>query len=185
MAIKVSACAITKNEEKNMPQWLTCMKNVADEIIVVDTGSTDNTVALAKAAGAKLYHFDWINDFAAAKNYAIEKATGDWIIFLDADEWFTDAVQKNVRSELERFDRDKTVGCLLCRQVNIDADDNNRPIPTTLMPRIFRNSPYIRYVGAIHEQVVNSQGNKKMVFADKLEFLHTGYSGSIARSKAE
>uniref|UniRef100_UPI0025F3CF87 tetratricopeptide repeat protein n=1 Tax=Anaerovibrio sp. TaxID=1872532 RepID=UPI0025F3CF87 len=47
------------------------------------------------------------------------------------------------------------------------------------------NSPYIRYVGAIHEQVVNSQGNKKMVFADKLEFLHTGYSGSIARSKAE
>lgn len=185
MAIKISACAIVKNEEKNMPRWLACMKNVADEIIVVDTGSTDNTVALTKEAGAKLYYFKWINDFAAAKNYAIEQATGDWIIFLDADESFTEDAQKVFRQELERFNRDKSVACLLCRMLDVDADNDNRVFNTGLLPRIFRRSPYIRYKGAIHEQLENSLGNKKMVFAEKLEFIHTGYSSSIIRSKAE
>ena len=185
MAIKISACVITKNEEKNLPHWLACMKNVADEIVVVDTGSTDNTVALAKEAGAKLYNFKWINDFAAAKNYAIEQVTGDWILFMDADETFTEAAQGVLRQEVERFNRDATVACLLCRMLDIDVDNDNRVFNTSLLPRVFRRSPYIRYKGAIHEQLENSQGNKKMVFAEKLEFQHTGYSSSIFRSKAE
>ena len=185
MAIKISACVITKNEERNMPRWLECMSSVADEIIVVDTGSTDNTVQLAKSAGAKLYNFKWINDFAAAKNYAIEQATGDWILFLDADESFTEDAQKSLRNELERFHKDPSIACLLCRLIDIDVDNNNRIFNTSLLPRIFRRSPYIRYTGAVHEQVENHQGNKKMVFASKLEILHTGYSSSIIRSKAE
>ncbi|MEE1308446.1 MAG: glycosyltransferase family 2 protein, partial [Anaerovibrio sp.] len=89
--MKLSACVIVKNEAANLPQWLSCMSRVADEMIVVDTGSTDDTVELAEAAGAKVYYFAWCNDFAAAKNYAIEQAAGDWILFLDADEYFTEA----------------------------------------------------------------------------------------------
>lgn len=185
MGIKISACVITKNEEKNMPRWLACMTKVADELIVVDTGSTDNTVNLAKAAGAKLYSFKWINDFAAAKNYAIEQATGDWIIFLDADDVFTEASQRLLRTELERYNRDKNVACLLCRTLEVDEDNEWRVISTSLLPRVFRRSPYIRYKGAIHEQLENSQGNKKMVFAASLETVHTGYSSSIIRSKTE
>ena len=185
MAIKISACVITKNEEKNMPRWLRCMKNVADEIIVVDTGSTDNTVKLARAAGAKLYHFKWVNDFAAAKNYAIEQATGDWIIFLDADDVFTDDTQKVFRQELERFNQDENVACLLCRTLEVDEDKDCRVFSTSLMPRVFRRSPYIRYKGAIHEQLENTQGNKNMLFADKLETIHTGYSSNIIKSKSE
>ena len=185
MSVKLSACVITKNEEKNIPSWLKCMKAVADEIIVVDTGSTDNTVQIAREAGAKLYHFKWINDFAAAKNYAIDQATGDWIMFLDADETFTDEAQKVLRKEMERFNRDKSVACLLCRMYDIDVDNENRVFNTSLLPRIFRRSPYIRYKGAIHEQLENNQGNKKMVFAEKLAFNHTGYSSSIIRSKSE
>lgn len=185
MAIKISACVIVKNEAKNMPRWLECMKNVADEIIVVDTGSTDNTVELARNAGAKLYHFEWIKDFAAAKNYALDQATGDWILFLDADETFTPAAQKVLRQELEQFNKDKSVACLLCRMLDIDTDDGDRLFNTSLLPRIFRCSPYIRYAGAIHEQLENSQGNKRMIFAKKLEILHTGYSSSIIRSKTE
>jgi len=185
VAIKISACVIVKNEEKNLPRWLACMKKVADEIIVVDTGSTDNTVALAKEAGASLFYFEWINDFAAAKNYAIEQATGDWIIFLDADDIFTEGAQKVFRQEIERFNRDNSVACLLCRTLEVDADNDNRVFTTSLMPRIFRRSPYIRYKGAIHEQLENAQGNKKMVFAEKLETVHTGYSSSIVRSKTE
>ncbi len=185
MSVKLSACVITKNEEKNIPNWLNCMKAVADEIIVVDTGSTDNTVQIAKESGARLYHFKWINDFAAAKNYAIEQATGDWIMFLDADETFTQEARKVLRQEMERFNRDKSVACLLCRMYDIDVDNENRVFNTSLLPRIFRRSPYIRYKGAIHEQLENRQGNKKMVFAEKLEFQHTGYSSSIIRSKSE
>ena len=185
MAIKISACVITTHEEKNIPRWLGCMKKIADEIIVVDTGSTDSTVALAQEAGAKLYYFKWINDFSAAKNYAIEQAIGDWIVFLDADEFFTEEAQNVFRQELERFHRDKSVACLLCRMLDIDADNDNRVFNTSLLPRIFRRSPYIRYKGAIHEQLENTQGNKKMVFAEKLEFMHTGYSRSIVRSKSE
>lgn len=185
MSIKLSACVIVKNEEKNMPRWLKCMKAVADEIIVVDTGSTDNTVKLAQEAGAKLYYYKWINDFAAAKNYAIEQATGDWILFLDADDVFTEATQKILRKEMERFHRDKSVACLLCRTLEIDIDNDDRVISTSLLPRIFRRSPYIRYKGAIHEQLENNQGNKKMIFAERLETVHTGYSSSIIRSKSE
>lgn len=185
MEIKISACTITKNEEKNMSRWLECMQSVADEIIVVDTGSADNTVAIAQKAGAKVYHFKWINDFAAAKNYALEQATGDWVLFLDADESFTLEAQKLMREELKRFHRDKTVACLLCRMLDVDADNDYRVFNTALLPRIFRCSPYIRYKGAIHEQVENRLGNKKMVFAEKLEFIHTGYSSSIVRSKTQ
>lgn len=185
MGVKLSACVITKNEEKNIPSWLKCMKAVADEMIVVDTGSVDNTVELAREAGAKIYHFKWINDFAAAKNYAIEQATGDWIMFLDADETFTDYAQSVLRQEMTRFNQDDTVACLLNRVIDIDVDNNNRIFNNSLLPRIFRRSPYIRYAGAIHEQVENRKGNKRAIMAEKLEILHTGYSSSICQSKAE
>ena len=72
--MKISACVIVKNEEKHLPKWLDCVKRLATELVVVDTGSSDATVAIAKAAGAKVFHFPWIDDFAAAKNYAIEQA---------------------------------------------------------------------------------------------------------------
>ena len=84
--VMVSACVIAKNEERNLPRWLDSMREVADELIVVDTGSTDATVALAEQAGARVFHFTWIDDFAAAKNYALDQARGRWILFLDADE---------------------------------------------------------------------------------------------------
>ena len=183
MTIKLSACVITKNEEKNLPRWLKCMEKVADEIVVVDTGSVDNTVKLAEDIGAKVYHFTWINDFAAAKNYAIEHATGDWILFLDADETFTPVSQKCLRQVIERFDRDKTVACLLCRLLDIDEDNDNIITNTSILPRIFRRSPYIRYKGAIHEQLENTKGNKRMVFSGDLEILHTGYSSGIFKAK--
>ena len=69
--IKISACVIVKNEEKNLPRWLASMRRIADEIVVVDTGSTDRTVDLAKAAGARVFSFAWIDYLAAAKNFAL------------------------------------------------------------------------------------------------------------------
>ena len=85
---KISQCMIVKNEEANIERALSWGKGVVSEQIVVDTGSTDRTVEIAERMGAKIYHFEWIDDFAAAKNFAISKAKYEWIALLDADEYF-------------------------------------------------------------------------------------------------
>ena len=82
----LSVCMIVKNEEKNLPRCLESIKNLADEIIVVDTGSDDNSVEIAKSYGAKIGCFKWNNNFSDARNASLNMATKDWIFFLDADE---------------------------------------------------------------------------------------------------
>ena len=86
--IMISQCMIVKNEEKNIERALSWGKGIVAEQIVVDTGSEDRTVEIAESLGARVYHFPWIDDFAAAKNFAISKANYEWIAFLDADEYF-------------------------------------------------------------------------------------------------
>ena len=183
--LRLSACVIVKNEAENLPRWLRCMAQVADEMIVVDTGSQDDTVALAEAAGAKVFHFPWINDFAAAKNYALEQAAGDWILFLDADEYFSEESLQVLRQEMQRYHRDKKAGVVLCRLINIDKENNNKIVDTMLQSRIFRNLPNIRFEGCVHERLINTKGNLKMLSNSKLVIYHTGYSASNFQKKAK
>jgi GT2 family glycosyltransferase/Tfp pilus assembly protein PilF len=82
----LSLCMIVKNEEKYLLQCLKSVRDIIDEIIIVDTGSTDKTVGIAKVFGAKLFDFPWTGDFAAARNHSLEQATGNWILILDGDE---------------------------------------------------------------------------------------------------
>jgi len=82
----ISVCMIVKNEEKNLAGCLDCLKDVADEIVIVDTGSTDKTKEIAGQYTDKVYDFAWIDDFAAARNFAFSKATMDYIYSADADE---------------------------------------------------------------------------------------------------
>ena len=83
---KISVCIIAKNEEKMLQQCLQSVKDIAYEIIVVDTGSTDKTVEIAKNFNAKIYHFEWQDDFALARNESLKYANGDFIFVIDADE---------------------------------------------------------------------------------------------------
>ena len=83
---RLSVCMIVKNEERFLSQCLASVKNIADELFVIDTGSTDRTVEIAREHGAQVGHFEWCDDFAVARNASIAPATGDWILFLDADE---------------------------------------------------------------------------------------------------
>ena len=78
---KLTLSMIVKNEEQYLHGCLKSVKDVADEIIIVDTGSTDSTKDIASSFGAKIYDFDWIDDFSAARNFALEKSTGDWILY--------------------------------------------------------------------------------------------------------
>ncbi|MGE7272710.1 glycosyltransferase [Brevibacillus panacihumi] len=180
--MNISACVITKNEEKNLPACLNSLRSIVSEMIVVDTGSTDRTVEVAKSLGAQVYHFDWINDFSKAKNYAISKATGDWIIFLDADEYFTSEslpLIPLVIQEAEEKNCDIIVS-LLC---NIDTL-TKETINTVHHARIFRNHPEIRYEGAIHERIMKSgKAPKGLMASEGLAIIHTGYSSDEDKSK--
>ena len=184
--MKLSACVIVKNEEKNIGRWLSCMQKLADEIIVVDTGSTDKTCQMAEEAGAKLYHFPWINDFAAAKNFALAKATGSWVAFLDADEFFPDKIIPLVKEKLKKYEPDRKVIGIVCRLSNIDPEDNNRFIGSIGQVRLFRNIPTLQYVGKVHEHLQNSSGKEREFRVDnELEIYHTGYSQRIIKEKVK
>ena len=82
----ISLCMIVKDEEKFLPTCLESVKGYVDEIIIVDTGSTDRTIEIARRYNAKIYCHAWENSFSKARNYSLKYATGDWILILDADE---------------------------------------------------------------------------------------------------
>jgi glycosyltransferase involved in cell wall biosynthesis len=98
----IALCMIAKNEELLIKNAIDSVKSIVDEIIVVDTGSTDKTKEIAKTCGATVYDFVWKNDFAEAKNFAKEKATADWILFLDADECMSKQDILDIKKVIER-----------------------------------------------------------------------------------
>ncbi|MBP3723490.1 MAG: glycosyltransferase family 2 protein, partial [Selenomonadaceae bacterium] len=188
--MKISACAIIKNEEKNLPAYIEGVRNIADEIIITDTGSTDNSVKLLESLKEKfnlnlqIHHFEWIADFAAAKNFTLEKATGDWIIFLDADEYFDKKHRKKVRPFIEKIHKDTSVISVASPIISIDTENNNKTVLESSQIRIFRNAPYLRYEGAIHEHLQYTGNSAARRLESDIVIIHTGYSsGTIAQKK--
>jgi glycosyltransferase involved in cell wall biosynthesis len=174
-AIKLSQCMIVKNEEKNIERALAWARDIAYEQIVVDTGSEDRTVELAEKMGAKVFHFEWIDDFAAAKNFAIEKARGDWIAFLDADEYMeADDRAKLLRhiAEVTSNPRKRDYAFLQCNWLQLD--DSGAVFVVMEQCRVFRNRPDIRYIGRIHEGL-DPRGGLLYHMAD-VNIMHTGYT---------
>ena len=179
----ISQCMIVKNEEKNIRRALSWGKDIMCEQIVVDTGSSDRTVEIAREMGAKIFFFPWINDFAAAKNFAIDQAKGDWIAFLDADESFTPEDAGKIPEILEYVGED--VDGLLTGIV--DLDENNHMTSGGTMIRFFANRPDLRYVGKIHEHLVRkgSAGLHLTDATEQLAFLHTGYQEQVNKEKSK
>lgn len=184
--INISACVICKNEAHNMNTWLNNVNIFADEIILVDTGSEDNTLEWGQALGAKCYKYEWNDDFAAAKNFAIEKATGDWIVFIDADEVFYNP--QRVRGFINEINKTAVEAVMLPRS-DVDVNANYNEVYRFNTIRIFRNISYIRYFGKIHECLSHARsmgdaGSLNIaVVDDRLLLRHTGYSSSIIGDK--
>ena len=182
--IKLSACAIVRDEEENMPRWLACMKELADEVVVVDTGSKDRTREIVREAGVRLEHFTWQDDFAAAKNYALDCCRGTWIAMLDADEYFLLEDVSKIRRLVELHDGDSSVLGFLFQRINIDKDNYGAYINSGPQIRLFRALPELRYHGRIHENLSyegKSQG--QMLFYPDAPLYHTGYSSSVMQEK--
>lgn len=179
----ISACAIMKNEISHVEAWLNNVRVFAQEIIVVDTGSTDGTNEfLAKQFDVKLISYEWQHDFAQAKNVALQEATGDWLVFTDADECYYHP--ENITEYLGKLDRQSAdIDVIFCPIDNIDADSNNEIINSDVVPRIIRNHVGIKYMGAVHEQLTKGgepwQDIKYVVADRNLAIRHTGYSTKV------
>lgn len=167
---KLSLCMIVKNEEKNLARCLASVKDVVDEIVIVDTGSVDKTSGIAESFKAKIFHFNWINDFSAARNFALSKCTGSWILYLDADE----ELNSNSINELLSY-KSHTPAGVSCIVKSIGTSDVNGSV--IKYTRLFANITGVEFVGKVHEQVVDSLKKNKIPLIDSdIEIIHHGYA---------
>lgn len=179
----ISACMIVKDEEKYLPGCLDSIRSWVDEIIVVDTGSSDKTVAIAESYGAKIYHQQWENNFSKHRNYSIEQATGDWVLIIDADE----RVEAGDVPKLLEVVNSKEANVISVDVHNVCDDDEVR---TTFLHsnRLFRRELNLRYEGIVHNLLVVPPDQP--VWRTRIKFKHLGYNLSeeelikkISRSK--
>ena len=158
--LPLSVCMIVRNESHHLPKALSSIKGIAAEIVVMDTGSTDDTVSIAASMGAKVLHFDWIDDFAAARNAAIEAATQPWILSLDADQQLASNSVGALTTALKRTDcmaQVMTIDLYGPSTINPDQTMGQSEVELAFKSlRLFRNHPQIRFSGRVHEDVSKS-----------------------------
>ncbi|MBI3090205.1 MAG: glycosyltransferase [Candidatus Tectomicrobia bacterium] len=161
----ISLCMIVRNEAERLGGFLRHHRPLVQEVVVVDTGSRDATRQIAAAHGARLFEFPWCDDFSAARNASLRAARFSWVLVLDADEQVPVEEFSRVRALLAmpRFT------AAYFRIVNVDPDGT--PLGMHVAVRMFRNTPGVRFRGAIHEEV----GVRGEALATSLRIVHTGY----------
>jgi len=178
--LSVSLCVIARDEEQSIGACISSVGGLVREVVVVDTGSADRTAELAAEAGARVFNFPWRDDFAAARNYALDQATGDWILVLDADEI------------LEPVEPEELVRLLAVSDVEgyfvkiYSYLGNGEGVAKDQVVRLFRNKPAYRFEGAIHEQVAGAIKRKNsgggLAFSE-LVIHHFGYLDRVIQGK--
>jgi len=149
---RLTACIVVKNEERRLGRCLTSLRGLVDEVVVVDTGSTDRTADIAREHGARVKAFSWSDDFAAARNEALRHATGAWVLMIDADESLDAAGRAEVRWIVNSPKR----SAQLVRQLtHLPRDEDG---VERLLVRLFPNDPSLRFSGNVNEVLVDASG---------------------------
>jgi tetratricopeptide (TPR) repeat protein len=176
----LSLCMIVKNEADCLADCLASVVGVVDEIVVVDTGSTDDSGAIAQGFGARVIPFEWVDDFSAARNESLRHATGDWILVLDADERLAPGHGPALRALLS----DASVAgysLVIENRVGSAHDYSSQHAPAF---RLFRNMPTIRYAGRIHEDASASARQTGMALKPStVRIVHLGYLSDWREAK--
>lgn len=146
---RISLTMIVRNEAVQLANCLDSVKNDVDELVIVDTGSTDDTISIARGYTSKVYSFPWNHDFSAARNFAIEHASGEWILALDADEEIQFQGPASLHALLDKENDEEAFLLPLLNPVSDSTGEYN----TFYVLRLFRNNGSYQYVGKIHEQV--------------------------------
>ena len=175
----VSLCMIVKNEKDHLARCLRSVKPVVDEIILVDTGSNDETKDIARLFGAQVYDFSWVDDFSKARNFSLSKASGDWIFVLDADETISDKDYEKLKRVLETTQSLPAAFRIQTRNYSNHANTVGfRTNPGEVLEeegigwfpsekvRIFTNDPRIRFEYPVHELVERSLQRLKIPIRD-------------------
>ena len=149
----VSLCMIVRDEEKNLPHCLKGMAGLVDEIIVVDTGSTDATKTVAANLGAKVYEFPWIDDFSAARNESCRHATGDYIFWLDADDRLDEVNLKRLKDLFENLGATDPNRNSVFIMSWISKVPGNKPEVGGTHRRLYPNRAGFKWIGRVHEQI--------------------------------
>lgn len=176
---KISLCMIVKNEADNLKDCLGRAAGYVDEIIVVDTGSTDNTRKIALNYADKVYDFLWKDDFSAARNYAISKAGNPYILVLDADEWLQDIDRDEIEKQIQVYP--EGIGRILI--ISQYTRENHVYKQKERVGRLFSKEFY-QYEGRIHEQLVPLHGMTAMqsnsnYYDVPVVVEHLGYEGNL------
>src|SRR3954469_15272586 len=177
----LSLCMIVKDEEEMLPRTLEAIKPAVDEIVVVDTGSTDRTVEIAESFGAKVLHHEWTGDFAAARNVSIDAASGDWIVWLDADEVLVPEDAPKLRELTGQIWRE----AFYLVETNFTGDVEDGTAVTHNALRVFRNRPEYRFEGRLHEQFAHNLPGYlgERVAHTQVRVEHYGYLGVVRDKK--
>ncbi len=182
MESNVTLCMIVRNEEEFLGRCLRSVEGVVDEIVLVDTGSTDATPEIARRNGAKVISREWKNDFSEARNVALESASCSWILVLDADEELDVETRKKLRDVLASSSAEGieiTVRSLMPETDILKYED-------TKIVRLFRNNRLYRYKSPIHEQIRSSIENAGGAIAPSdLVITHYGYMNKSAAGKED
>lgn len=167
---------IVKNEQNNIGRCLKAISYFVNEIVIVDTGSTDNTKKIAQEYTNMVFDFEWCNDFSKARNFSIEKASNDWILVLDADEFLVDFDAESIKVI---YDDPMIIGKI--KIINHFDDLNDAKKSMEKVGRIF-NRNFYKYEGIIHEQLVPMKECNYRYKLVELEVKHIGYTDEIIKS---
>jgi glycosyltransferase involved in cell wall biosynthesis len=184
LPIGISLCMIVKNEERFLAECLASVKDIVDEINIVDTGSTDRTVEIAREFGANVIFREWRNDFAWARNEAIRMATRRWTLVLDADEEIARESLPQLRA-LRETPADCTAIYLKIENL-VDDESGANSTMSHILPRMFPTTPRIHYVGVIHENVILDDAEHLPGIVSTMVIRHKGYTTEMlgAREKS-
>jgi tetratricopeptide (TPR) repeat protein len=194
--MNLSLCMIVKNEELALPKCLGSVKGVVDEMVVLDTGSGDRTPEIAREFGARVYHFEWCNDFSAARNQSLKYVQGDWVLVLDADEVLVPEIVPTLKQAIKRDSQSgdsyaslrspcfanasRYLAINLVRQ-EVGAAQS----PYSLVSRLFRNHPKICFSRPYHaliddsvSQILSQEPQWQVGYLPKVAILHEGYQKS-------
>jgi hypothetical protein len=161
----VSVCMIVRDNERTLERAIKSIIPVADEIVIVDTGSTDSTLEIARKYTDRIYHFDWIDDFAAARNEALKHATKDWILSIDSDEILDPTSVKVVHASVH------DASCIYSPL----QPTTGRPSQTFLVPRLFPRRAGMRWIYPLHEQILFDDWDPMAIPMTAFVILADGY----------
>ncbi len=178
--MSVSLCMIVKNEERMLERCLSSVRHLADEMVIVDTGSTDNTKEIAAQFGARVYEYEWDGCFANARNAALEQARMDWILLMDADDEFE---YEDTQKLLDLMEHGEGSVCFFQTLSFMGRVPDKNSLVANLNVRLIRNHMGLKFQGCIHEQIGMEHGGHKAVISD-IRVYHYGYlDGAIQEKK--